>query len=228
MSSPRPAAPTRLPRATLTRDAIVAAATDVLDEEGVEGLTMRSVARRLDAGAMSLYRHVGSRDELLDLVLARLLADLPEPRLSGDWRADLAALARHVRAVLLRRPNLTVLMTSRTGPGAGGLPALDRALGILRSGGFTAADAALANHALGNYVAGAALWEAVGLGGTTGEERARRARAAADAVAQVPADAFPNVAWAAGALFAGPADDRFEFGLRALLDGFEPLTGRTR
>jgi AcrR family transcriptional regulator len=228
MSSPESAALHRLPRASLTREAIVAAAAEVLDEEGLDGLTMRSVARRLDAGAMSLYRHVGGRDELLDLVIARMVADVPERPLTGDWRVDVARVARDVRAVLLRRPNLTILMTSRAGPGAGSLAALDRSLGILRGGGFTPEDAVRANHALGNFVAGAALWEAVGFGGATGEERARQARAAADAVARVPADAYPNVAWAAEALFAGTADDRFEAGLRALLDGFEAMALRRR
>ncbi len=50
------------------------AAVAILDETGLDGLTMRAVADRLDAGAMSLYRHVASRDELLDLVVARLTA----------------------------------------------------------------------------------------------------------------------------------------------------------
>ena len=66
------------------------------------------------------------------------------------------------------------------------------------SPGCRPADAAFANHALGNYVAGAALWEAVGLGGATGESRAQRARAAGEAVGQVQADLYPGVAWAAG------------------------------
>jgi AcrR family transcriptional regulator len=223
MSSPESDVLHRLPRASLTREAIVAAAAEVLDEEGIDALTMRSVARRLDAGAMSLYRHIGGREELLDLVIARMVADVPERPLTGDWRVDLAAVARDVRAVLLRRPNLTVLLTSRSGPGAGSLVVLDRSLGILRAGGFSTADAVRANHVLGNFVAGAALWEAVGFGGATGEERAQQARAAADAVTQIPTDAYPNVAWAADALFAGTADDRFEFGLRALLDGFEAM-----
>ncbi len=221
MSSPESPTVPRRPRASLTRDAIVAAATDQLDEGGGDGLTMRAVARRLDAGVMSLYRHVASHEELLDLVVARLAADLPERQPTGDWRADLAVLARDVRAVLLRRPHLTVLMTSRAGPGAGGVATLDRAMGILRGGGFSPEDAAFANHALGNYVAGAALWEAVGFAGATGEERRERADAAARGLATLAADAWPNVAWASGALFAGTAGDRFEFGLRALLDGLE-------
>jgi TetR/AcrR family transcriptional regulator, tetracycline repressor protein len=219
MSSPESPGQSRRRRASLTREAVVGAAAEILDERGVDGLTMRAVAERLDAGAMSLYRHVSGREELLDLVIARLTAEIPDRQSSGDWRTDLALLARDMRAALLRRPNLTVLMTSRAGAAGGGLPTLDRALGILRHAGLSPADAAFANHALGNYVAGAALWEAVGLGGATGEARAQRARAAGDAAAKVPADAYPGVAWAAGALFAGTADDRFEFGLAVLMDG---------
>jgi AcrR family transcriptional regulator len=210
----------------LTQEAIVDAAAEILDERGIDGLTMRAVAERLSAGAMSLYRHVSGRDELLDLVVVRLTSDLPDRPLSGDWRADLALLARDMRAVLLRRPNLTVLMTSRAGAAGGGLPMLDRALGILRRAGLSPADAAFANHSLGNYVAGAALWEAVGLDGATGEVRAQRARAAGEAAAQIPADLYPGVAWAAGSLFAGTADDRFEFGLVLLMDGIARRAGQ--
>jgi TetR/AcrR family transcriptional regulator, tetracycline repressor protein len=225
MSSPE--SPARRPRASLTRESIVDAAVAVLDERGLSELTMRAVAARLDAGAMSLYRHVSGREELLDLVVARLTAEVPARPATGAWRADLAALARDVRAALLRRPNLTVLLTSRAGLG-GGLATLEHALGILRGAGFGPHDAALANHALGNYVAGAALWEAVGLEGATGEERRARAGAAADGLARLPAGAWPSVAWASQALFAGGADDRFEFGLAVLLDGLEARLAASR
>ena len=221
MSSPaRTSGSARRPRARLTRDAIVATAVELVEDEGVDALTMRAVGDRLGTGAMSLYRHVSGREELLDLVLARLVAEVPLTPLTDAWRADAAALAAVVRAALLRRPQLTVLLTARAGAGAS-LATLERALAIFRAGGFSTRDAAFANHALGNYVAGAALWEAVGLAGTTGETRRARADAAAQAVAALPADEYPATAWAAGDLFAGTADDRFAFGLEALLDGLE-------
>jgi TetR/AcrR family tetracycline transcriptional repressor len=207
-------------RPVLTRDRIVAAAVAVVDEQGPDALTMRAVARRLGAGAMSLYRHVAGRDELLDLVLQAMAADLPVSPLTGDWRSDLAAIARDVRRGLIRRPHLTVMLTSRSGGGGAELPLLDRTIGVLRTAGFGAREAVLANHALGNYVAGAALWEAVGLAGATGEERAMRRRAAAEAILSLPAEVFPNLAWVGAEIVTGTADDRFEFGLATLLDGF--------
>lgn len=211
----------RRPRATLSREAIVDAAVAILDEQGLDGLTMRAVADRLGAGAMSLYRHVASRDELLDLVVVRLTAGVTRGARTGDWRADLASLAHDTRAALVRRPNLTVLLTSRAASAGSGVATLDHALGILRDAGFSPRDAVLANHALGNYVAGAALWEAVGLAGTSGEERRQRADEAARALAALPPDTAPNVLWAAGELFAGTLDDRFAFGLGVVLDGLE-------
>jgi AcrR family transcriptional regulator len=219
MSTPDSPTPRARPRASLTREAIVDAAVAILDEDGLDGLTMRAVADRLGSGAMSLYRHVESREALLDLVVLRLTGDATSLVRTGDWRADLAALAQEMRAVLVRRPNLTVLLTSRAASPSAGLANLDVALGILRDAGLSPADAALANHALGNYVAGAALWQAVGLGGAGGEERRRRAAAAAAAIAAVPPELAPNVAWAADALFAGSLEDRFAFGLEVLLDG---------
>ena len=99
---------------------------------------------------------------------------------------------RDVRAGLLRRPHLTVLLTSRSGRGAADLVLLDRTLGVLRAAGFDRRTAVLVNHALGNYVAGVALWEAVGLGGTTGEARAERRREAAEAVARAPGRRVPE------------------------------------
>jgi AcrR family transcriptional regulator len=170
---------------------------------------------------MSLYRHVADRDALLDLVLDAMAGEIPATPLTGDWRADAAVLARDVRSVLLRRPHLTVLLTSRAGRGVGGFGALDRALAVFRSAGLSERDAVEANHALGNLVAGAALWDAVGMGGTSGEERRAKLEAAVAAVEALPVSAFPNVTWAADELFAGSPDERFEAGLAMLLDGIE-------
>jgi TetR/AcrR family tetracycline transcriptional repressor len=209
------------PREPLNRERIVAAAVAVLDADGLAGLTMRRVARELGTGAMSLYRHVASRDDLLDLVLDELVAAVPASRLTGEWRVDVAVLARDVRAALLRRRDLTLLLTARLGQGAGGLAALDRALGIFLRAGFSPRDAVRSNHALGAYVSGSCTWEAVGLGGEVDPaERAKRAAAATARLAEVPPEAHPHVAAAASELLAGTAEDRFEFGLARLLEGF--------
>lgn len=215
-------------RPVLTRERIVAAGVDLIDEGGPEALTMRAVAHGLGSGVMSLYRHVSGREELLDLVLAAMAADVPQTPPVGEWRMDLAAVARDVRAGLLRRPHLTVLLTSRAGRGGAEVSMLERSFGILRSAGFSPEEAVLVNHALGNYVAGAALWEAVGMAGATGVERTARLEAVADAMAALSADRFPSLAWVGRSIVAGTLEERFEFGLGALLDGFASALDRRR
>ncbi len=224
MSSPsvsRRAGASPAVRGPLSRARIVAAALAVLDADGLAGLSMRRVARELDTGAMSLYRHVSGREELLDLVLVELAAAIPVSPPGASWREDAAALARDVRRALLRRRDLTLLLTARLGQGPAALATLDRALGIFLRAGFAPREAVLANHALGAYVAGSCTWAAVGLGGAADPAvRAARARDAADRLADLPLSAFPNVALVAADLFVGSADERFEDGLAALLDGF--------
>jgi AcrR family transcriptional regulator len=208
-------------RRPLTRARILDAAVELVDAAGPDALTMRSVAAALDAGTMSLYRHVSGREELLDLVLERMMAEIPVSPLGGDWRRDLAAIADDVYRGLLRRRHLTVLLTSRLGRGPAALAGLERTLSVLWDAGFDPRTAAFANHALGNLVAGAALWEAVGFGGSAGEDRAAVAVEAATALATLPSDDYPAVRWAGSDLFAGSAADRFRWGVETLIEGLE-------
>jgi AcrR family transcriptional regulator len=68
------------------------AAEAIIEREGVDALSMRRLARELDSSTMALYRHVRDRDDLLVLLLDRLAADLPRPRLPRDPRRRLLAL----------------------------------------------------------------------------------------------------------------------------------------
>jgi AcrR family transcriptional regulator len=86
----------------LTRDEIVATAIAIADAEGVAAISMRRIARELNAGVMSLYWHVASKEELEDMMLESIEAEIQVPEPSGDWRADMGTFARHTRAVLLR------------------------------------------------------------------------------------------------------------------------------
>ena len=188
-TEPRPAM-----RPVLSRDRIVTAAVEIVDEEGPDALTMRAVAQRLGAGTMSLYRHVSGREELLDLALGAMAAEVPTSPLTGDWRRDLAAIAADVRAGLLRRPHLTVLLTSGSGRGVADLVMLDRTLGVLRAAGFDRRTSVLAT----TRSATTSRASRCGRPSASAAPRARRAPnadEAAEAVARLPPDAFPNVSW---------------------------------
>ena len=116
-------------RATgLSRDEIVRAAIEVADAEGPEAVSMRRIARELNSGTMSLYWHIGSKEELLDLMIDSIAADAEAPEPSGDWRKDLHAIACTTRASLHRHPWAVNFMGGRPPTGPKTLRNLERSL----------------------------------------------------------------------------------------------------
>ena len=95
----RPGRPARL-----SRDAVVSAALQVIDREGIDALTMRRVARELDSSPMAIYRHVRDKDQLLVLMLDRLAATVAVPRFDPDPRTRLQQVCRAMRDGLARYP----------------------------------------------------------------------------------------------------------------------------
>src|SRR3954449_2777040 len=83
--------PQRRQKEQLTRERIVAEAIRLLDDEGLEALSMRTLGQRLGAGATSLYRHVASKDELIELVADEVYGEIevPEPSDPSSWRLAL-------------------------------------------------------------------------------------------------------------------------------------------
>lgn len=107
-------------RVPLGRALIATTAADMIDEMGVENLTMRSVAGRLGVSAMALYHHVEDKDELLRMVGDDLLGqiELPDPE-SGDWRELFTGVAAAAMDALRSVPGLSsVLLTSKLLPNA--------------------------------------------------------------------------------------------------------------
>lgn len=92
--SPQPGQPGKPP---LTRDQIVATAIGIADEDGIDSLSIRRIATRLGVGATSLYWHVKSKDELFELMFDSTFGEIKLPDPSGDWRADLWAIASQTR-----------------------------------------------------------------------------------------------------------------------------------
>src|SRR5690606_2681103 len=73
----------------LTRERIVQAAVEILDSEGQNGLTIRKVAARLNAGATSLYWYVETRDDVLELALDSVLGEISLPTVALEWDKEL-------------------------------------------------------------------------------------------------------------------------------------------
>src|SRR5262249_8085417 len=87
----------------LTRARVVATALDLVQQEGLDALTMRALADRLHVKAASLYWHVRDRDELLELLAAALLAEVQPPGTRGGWRAEALAVCTALERVTARR-----------------------------------------------------------------------------------------------------------------------------
>lgn len=88
----------RGPARTLDHVAITTAAIALADEDGVDAVSMRKIAGRMDHSPMALYRHVGNKDDLTELMYDAVLGELDLTGIpSGDWRADVTRLAREIR-----------------------------------------------------------------------------------------------------------------------------------
>ena len=128
----RPERPARGPKPAYSRAQITEAAIGIADAEGLEAATMRRIAAEIGAGAMSLYRYVPSRDDLVELMTDRLLGEIDvEGVPSGDWRADLTRYADGLRAMWLRHPWIAAVHRSLPGLGPNQLLLIERLMGVL-------------------------------------------------------------------------------------------------
>lgn len=143
----------------LSRGEIVRAAIKVADAEGSEAISMRRIARELNAGAMSLYWHVESKDELLDLMQDAVEGEQQAPDPTGDWQTDLRAMALAQRAALHRHQWLMDFIGGRPPLGPNTLRNLDRALAVIDPLGLGTETALNVLSAIGTYVVGAVLRE---------------------------------------------------------------------
>ena len=155
----------------LSRARVCAEALALVDEEGLEALTMRRLAARLDCEAMSLYRHVKDKADLLDALHAAVLGALePEgaldhtkPRATAracpSGASLLGGLARALRSALLRHPNVLPLFTTRAGQRARSGRDLARVQGAFAAARFTGADAERAIYVVGMFTIGHAIFE---------------------------------------------------------------------
>jgi AcrR family transcriptional regulator len=155
-TSPQPVPEPREP--PLSLDRIVATAVELLDAQGVDGLTMRRLADRLGAGVMSLYWHVGNKEDVFDLALDSVLdyCAPPQPGEPQDWRGDVVHMLEDWRASMLRHPWSASLLPRRAlGPNIlGRLELLSR---TLSRAGVADADLNVAIWSLWNHVMGATI-----------------------------------------------------------------------
>jgi AcrR family transcriptional regulator len=146
-------------RLPLNRDRILEAALELVDEEGLDALTMRRLGRELGFEAMSLYNYVANKDDVIDGILDAVLAEGRPPAAEGDWATAVRESAISVHDALRQHPwALRVLLEpSRVRPAR--LHYMDTLLGRLREAGFSAETTYTAYHVLDAHIFGFSLWE---------------------------------------------------------------------
>ena len=213
-------------RVSLTREGIVDAALVVLDREGVDGFSMRAVAEELGTGAGSLYWHVRGKEELLNLMVDRVIGalEVPDPD-PPRWQEQVKELARVMRRLMKSHRDLARLTLGRIPLGPNAVDANERILAILREGGVPDRTAAWVVDLMSLYVGAFAFEESLGLASPTGEDLPpeRVVEMIGEYFRSLPPDRFPNTFAVLPYLTAGDVDERFEFGLDVLVRG---LAGR--
>src|SRR5262245_58757696 len=140
----------RMPRPkSLTEDQIAHAALSVIEEDGLDALSMRTVAERLSVGTMSLYRYVESREQLEAGVVSLVFrsVDLTPPK-RGSWQRRATALVERMREAVRKHPATVALLMSRGHAAAPVLEWIEALLGVLRDAGFAGDERVIAARAI--------------------------------------------------------------------------------
>ncbi|MEU9447511.1 TetR/AcrR family transcriptional regulator C-terminal domain-containing protein [Streptomyces sp. NPDC048277] len=203
-------------RAPLDRGRVADTALRLLNETGLDGLTLRAIARELDVKAPALYWHFKDKQALLDEMATemyrRMVADTPlDP--AGTWRDRLRGTSRGLRTALLGYRDGAKVYSGSRFTGIDHAPAQEASLRVMTEAGFTLAQAVAAGRTVNAYTVGF-VTEEQGVQPLPGERRegydvAERARLLAD---------FPLSAAAGGELFAD-YDRHFEEGLELVVAG---------
>ncbi len=216
--------PVRTTQVGLSHERIVDAAISIADAEGIEGVSMRRIASHLGASPMALYRHVPGKDDLLDLMLDEVFGHIRLPeRPSGDWRADLRALAHESRTTFKRHPWISTLLNNRPTLGPNYLRWFDYSLAAVAPLGVDLETMSMVVGTLYAYVRGVVSYELAEEENTrrTGlTDEAKRMEATPYVEGIIHSGQYPYFARFFTEGISPDPDRGFSFGLDCLLNGF--------
>jgi len=228
MGRPQPATE---PRAPLSKERVLRAAVALAARDGIESLTMRKLADKLGAGAMSLYHYVPNKEELLDGMVDIVFSEIELPSTDVDWKTAMHRRATSTREVLNRHRWAVGLMESRATPGPASLRLHNAVLGCLREGGFSIEMTIQAYSVQDAYIYGFALQEKslpfdnAQESAAVAEEQVRQfAEHAQERQSAALAEEFPYLAEVVAGHVAKVGYDfttAFEYGLDLILDALE-------
>jgi TetR/AcrR family tetracycline transcriptional repressor len=198
-------------------DRIVAAALELVDAQGSDALSMRTLAQQLNSGTATLYRHFANRSELVAHVVDRVFGEvhLDAADLAGQsWQRSCEAIVNSMYAALNRHPNVTRLLLDQTPFGPNAMAIRETSLSMLLENGFAPDVAARIYATLSRYVLGFAIQ-------FSGNPDAHAAQDA-EAFHNVDPSHFPATLSVAEAMPI-PLDAEFSFGLDLLINGLSHI-----
>jgi AcrR family transcriptional regulator len=216
----RPESGARDQRPALSRDQIVRVAIELADEHGLAAVSTRRIATKLGSGPTSMYWHVPSKADLYELMFDAALGEIElPPRPSGDWQADLRALARSTHLMLQRHPWL-ILLGIQPGLGPNTRRYGEYGMRVLSSLGLTAQARTEVLALLNNYLFGfahreTAMHQLIKRAGLTEHQWQQRLRHYADDARQHDPDLARDIESRTHLT----GNDSFEFGLGCVLTG---------
>jgi len=216
-----PPAGQEVQRRALTRERVVAEALAIIAEHGVAALSMRALATRLDVVPGALYRHVRNKEQLHDLVLDEVLAEV-DTRIEEQpaWTGRITVLAHRLRAVLEQRPGIAGLLKTRDPLGPNSLALAEAFLAPLHEAGLPPRQAGLAYSLIYGYILGFALDGPRSVNELRVRDAATRTELHAFLRA-LPADRFPTLVALGGHVWLDNRDERFTTALDTILRGLE-------
>ena len=208
-------------RRVLTRDRVVAEALAIISAQGAAALSMRALATSLGVVPGALYRHVRSKDQLYDLILDAVLAEVDcqaDPAL--PWTGQLTALAGRLQAVLEAHPGVAALLKTRDPVSPASLALAEAFLAPLHAAGLPGSQAALAFRLIYDYTTGFALSDPTSPGQQRIQDTATRNELHAF-LRSLPASQFPALTALGPYAWADNRDQRFTASLDTLIAGLQ-------
>jgi AcrR family transcriptional regulator len=199
----------------LSRPRIVRAALNLVDEKGLAALTMRALATELEVSPMALYNHVRDKDELVDLMVDLMLAEVDTSVIEGDWLTQLRSLVRSYHRALAAHHELARVYSVRVRIGPHGLLVMERTVALLLEAGFSPAEASDAFFVLFIYTAG---FQQIG---DIVPRRDSATREETGYYPPLPPQQIPAITAVSPHLNGPHRPGRFDYGLELLLAGLE-------
>lgn len=203
-----------------TRERLQSVALQLVDEHGLAGLTMRSLAAELGTGPMTIYNYVDGRDGLERLVTEAVMTEASWPDdPSEDWRQDLRVICEAMWRAVRAHPGAIPLIFARRSLDQATLTWAEALLRPLARGGRAGYELLVAFRAVSSYVAGFAEAE---LAGPLAAARGDDPQTVIDRVATLSPEQFPHLTAIAAAAHSGDPEIEFRAGLDIVLSGLAP------